>query len=77
MRSREIPHPRGDSGCNRKFFLNTFYCCQKASCRCIFFRWGIRGEGAVVKWDYAAFATLSHEFDSRRLHHFGDSSPAT
>jgi hypothetical protein len=25
--------------------------------------------GAVVKWDYAAFATLSHGFNSRRLHH--------
>ena len=29
----------------------------------------LRKFGAVVKRDYAAFATLSHGFDSRRLHH--------
>ena len=35
-----------------------------------------RNFGAVVKRDYAAFATLSHGFDSRRLHHELLLSPA-
>ena len=30
----------------------------------------LRKFGAVVKRDYAAFATLSHGFDSRQLHQF-------